>query len=83
MRIQTKSFVPVSELGISSHLMENMADGAPFSWGDAEHTLVHPERLSEWMMHCVDEDTFYDPSFTDIIKVLDAFDDDIFIDMEN
>lgn len=46
-------FVSLSEIAITSTDLE----GAPWSWGDAAHTLVHSSELAEWLAECEIDDS--------------------------
>ncbi|MDZ4258321.1 MAG: hypothetical protein U0974_11820 [Gemmatimonadales bacterium] len=77
--IETVSFVPVSAFGFDDEVFADLADNAPFSWGDNNRTLVELGRIVD----ALDDKT---PPWPDEVARLRAFANahpGVYVDLEN
>lgn len=82
--VQTVEFIPISDLleknDTSGDLLYNISEGAPFTWGDNNRSLVTVHRLLE---HCEDALSDSGEDGERFIAALKALPHLLYIDMEN
>ena len=78
--IQTLAFLSASDL-LTQQEMSVICDFDPnFTWGDNDHSMISLKRLKAWVTDnlSVDDISGYDG----LLKRLDKYDSDLFVDLE-
>jgi len=88
MKIHTQRFVTKTDLFANLPIAESLWDNADHSditWGDANRTLIHPQRMIDW---CTDDSDSSDTDIDILLERLDSLNVDgpdgpVMIDLEN
>lgn len=81
MTIQTVRFVNLWDL-LQGHeaVKQAIADGdwSSITWGDANHTLISPERFKDEILFELE-----DVDASEVQRLIDSLDRDVYLDMES
>lgn len=78
--IYTVRYVKVSDLNFAEELFDDALNY--FTWGDTDHTLVSKREMHSALHDALDGRSF-DKYIRKAMSIIDALDDDVFIDLES